>query len=203
MNAVGMKSSCHSNESSAYLTNIGNYVQFFKGLKPTGEAMEYIAAIAGDPAPVSVELRTPPGGGTAIPALAPSCQYTGAVGTEVADPAVRVKQLTSSFANNTTQTICQQDQSGSLVEIARGIRHVIGDVCIDVQLPTPLDCKATQQSGGTTTMLPDCTTSGGATPCWQLVSDPVNCATLDHLKFVVNRSQAPAPDTVVTLRCRL
>src|SRR5205814_1265355 len=33
MNTVGPKDACHSNESSAYLTKIADYVTFFKGLK--------------------------------------------------------------------------------------------------------------------------------------------------------------------------
>ncbi len=46
MNAVGPKGGCNSNDNSAYLTKVSNYVTFFKGLK-TDPANVIVAAIAG------------------------------------------------------------------------------------------------------------------------------------------------------------
>src|SRR5262249_43653060 len=89
MNLTDTKTGCHSNETSAYLKDIGSYATFFLGLKSNPNMIAF-SAIAGPTTPVQVLLRTPPGGGAAIPALEHSCTYNGASGTEVADPAVRV-----------------------------------------------------------------------------------------------------------------
>ena len=76
MNTVGPKSKCHSNESSPYLTRVDDYATYFKGLK-TDPHQVLFAALIGNMSPVDVELRTPPGGGIAIPAVAHSCMYNG------------------------------------------------------------------------------------------------------------------------------
>jgi hypothetical protein len=117
MNMVGTKDGCTSNESSAYLTHVGDYVTFFKGLEsdPTNVIIGIIDA---PPTPYAVELRSPPGGGTATPAVAHSCSYADGIGTEVGDPAVRLVQFANAFPNRSTfSTICQQDWSGPIVQI--------------------------------------------------------------------------------------
>jgi hypothetical protein len=86
MNNTGPKGGCTSDPNSAYLTNIDDYVSFFKGLK-SDPLNVIVAAIAGPTTPYEVELRVPPGptGGTPIPAVAHSCSYIGA-GTTCATP---------------------------------------------------------------------------------------------------------------------
>src|SRR5262249_54976969 len=116
MNQVGSKSSCHSNDSSQYLTKVDDYVNFFKGLKSDPQDV-IMAAIIGTPTPFSVELRAPPGmSGTPIPALAHSCTYSPSpTDVEVADPPIRIKQLLDAFPNRSTvSSICQQDLSDGL-----------------------------------------------------------------------------------------
>src|SRR5205814_709862 len=87
MNTVGVKTGCVSNEASAYETKIADEIAFFKGLK-ADPANVIVAGIFGPPETTNgmgngetVELRTPPGGGSAIPAVSHSCSYQGAMGT--------------------------------------------------------------------------------------------------------------------------
>ncbi len=201
MNTVGTKTGCKSNEASPYLEPVSMYKAFFNGLK-TNPRQLFAGAISGPASPVEVELRAPPGGGTAIPALAHSCSYSGAIGEELADPGVRVAQLVNSIGQHSLSPICQQDLSGALTDLARKIKLMVGDPCIDATLPlSGLDCVVTEETSAGTSTLPACTAS--APPCWEIVSDTVNCAAGAHQKLNIQRTQAPPPETVVSMRCRL
>jgi hypothetical protein len=220
MNTVGPKGDCSSNENSAYLTKVNGYVSFFKGLK-ADPASVIVAGIAGPTTPFEVELRTPPGGGSAIPALAHSCQYTGGDGsTQVADPSTRLKQFLDQFPNRSTfSTICQQDLSGALIQIAQLLRTVIGSPCIegklaDVDPTTPgpqYDCSVSDvtnfgKANQMETVLPECNNlqapdSSTNKPCWAIVPDTMNCTAGDHLTLKIFRTQAPPSDTHVISYC--
>jgi hypothetical protein len=202
MNSAGPKGGCRSNDSSPYLTRIADYAAFFTGLKADPNNI-LVSALVGPSAPVEVELRTPPGGGSALPALAHACTYQGALGTEVADPAVRIEQLARRFARHTVASLCAQDLSVPLVQIARRVRALVGDPCLLEPIASPYDCVVREEIGGTTTTLPAC--NGGASstnkPCWHLVSDQEHCAVFPNLRLQVERNEAPAPSTVVIARC--
>ena len=219
MNQVGPKGQCHSNEGSAYLTKIADYTTFFKGLKSDPNNV-IMAAIAGTTTPVETELRAPPGGGTAIPALAHSCTYVDASNaTEVADPPVRIKQLLDSFPNRSTfSTICQQDLSGGLTLVAQLLKSVLGSPCIDGTLSTPYDCSVSDvtnygKANQMETVLPACSActdlsqpcanaaSSTNKPCWAIETDAMNCTAKQHLTLKIERSQAPAPDTHTVSYC--
>lgn len=219
MNQIGPKGGCTSNDQSAYLTKIDDYVTFFKGLK-SDPANVIVAGIAGPTTPYEVELRTPPNGGTAIPAVAHSCTYNGATGPEVADPSVRLVEFLNQFPNrNTFSTICQQDLSGALTQIAQLLRTVIGSPCIegnlaDVDPETPgvqYDCSVSDvrnygKANQTETVLPQCNneaTPSASTnkPCWSIQTDTMNCTAAPSLTLKVERSEAPAADTHVISYC--
>src|SRR5262249_10600293 len=152
--------------------------------------------------PFQVELRPPPGGGTAIPALAHSCNYTDtAGGLEVADPPIRIAQFLAQFPNRNTQTtICQQDLSGGLQQIAQLLKLVIGSPCTDGKLAgPPYECSASDvtnfgKPNQTETIIPECDGSLNPKPCWHIITDPTNCMAGDHLSFKVERDQQPPPD---------
>ena len=215
MNQVGAKGSCHSNESKQYLTDVQRYVDFLKSLKPDDSSKVIVAAIGGPPTPVATELRMPPGGtGGAVPALAHSCTYNPTpTDTEVADPTVRVSQFLAGFPNrNTFSTVCQQDLSGALTQIAQLLKTALGSPCIDGKLAVPYDCSVSDvQNFGkpnqTEHVLPECnnmTTPMSSTnkPCWAIEQDPVNCAMSPMMQTLkVERDQAPPPDTHVISYC--
>ncbi|MDB4955383.1 MAG: hypothetical protein JWO36_2952 [Myxococcales bacterium] len=220
MNQVGPKGMCNSNESSAFLTKIGDYVTFFKTLKSDPKNV-IVAAIAGTPTPFDVELRAPNGTGTPIPALAHSCSYQGANGPEVADPPVRIKQLLDSFPDRSTySSICQSDLSGGLTLIAQLLKTVLGSPCIDGNLadvdpntPGPqYDCSVSDitkfgKPDQVEKVLPQCnnlTTPASSTnlPCWAIEMDAVKCTSASHLILKVERGgTTPADDTHVVSYC--
>jgi len=219
MNQVGPKGGCTSNENSAYLTKVDEYVSFFKGFK-SDPLNVIVAAIAGPTTPYEVELRTPPNGGTAIPAVAHSCSYQGANGNEVADPSVRLVEFLNAFPNrNTFQTICTPDLSPALVQIAQLLRTVIGSPCIEGNLAdvdpdtagVQYDCsvsdvknygKANQEEQ----VLPQCSNlndpdSSNNKPCWAIHPDAMKCTTAPSLILEVFRTTDPALDTHVVSYC--
>jgi hypothetical protein len=219
MNTVGPKGECTSNENGTYLTKIADYVTFFKGLKSDDPSKVIVAAISGPTTPYEVELRTPPGGGTAIPAVAHSCTYQGSIGPEVADPSTRLKQFLDQFPNRSTfSTICQQDLSGALIQIAQLLKTVLGSPCIDGNLAdvdpnTPgnqYDCSVSDvknygKANQTEEVLPQCnnaTSPASSTnkPCWSIQVDP-KCSGPGMLTLKVERDVAPAPDTHVISYC--
>jgi hypothetical protein len=155
------------------------------------------SAIMAPTTPFEVELRTPPGGGTAIPALGQVCTYSGGGAT----PGVRIEQAASQFERSSFGSVCAADYGPALVDTALLMRRLIGDPCLAQPIVMPADCVVTDVVGATTTPIPAC--SASAPPCWELVPDAQNCATGQHLRFEVQRTEAPPPATVVSIRCRV
>lgn len=190
------KSGCHSNEASAYLTHVDTYPPWFKALKPRPE-MVMFAALAGPTTPVKVELRTPPGGGTAIPTLVESCTYTTGLGMAVAYPPVRLAQTVAQFGRNAFENVCNNDVSAQLGVIANRVNGMIGDTCLTRSIAMPANCVVTDQNSTGTKTLPKC----GTGDCWELVADPAACVSFDHLYINIKRASPPPADTVTTVRC--
>jgi len=208
MNTIGPKSMCAANTGSPYVTDVTPYRTFLHTLK--GDTRKVVvASIMGTPAPYAVEPRTPPGGGTAQPALAHSCTYNGANGVEVADPPARIQAFLDQFPDHSaSSTICQQDLSGGLAVVATLLSRAIGSPCLGVTLvdTDPVtagsqpDCIVEDVDGTSVTAIPACGPSGPAT-CWRLVANPTTCTLADHLELVVTRPSAPTASTVTRMRC--
>ncbi len=225
MNSIGTKDQCHSNEASQYLTKVGDYVTFLKGLK-TDPSNIIVAGIRGVTTPVQT-ASLPPSGGTGPnePTLAHSCSYTGAPdpahgnpsGLEVADPAVRLQFFLDQFPNRSTATtICQQDLSDALTVIAQLLKTVIGDPCIegvlaDVDPNTPgpqYDCSVSDvtnpgKANQMEVVLQACNAGITNIPCWHLVLDAANCSTTPtKLTLKIERNNIAPPDnTHVIANC--
>ncbi len=214
MNQVGSKSQCHPNENSAYLEKVSVYVEFLKKLKADPTKI-IVAGIMGVTEPYQVELRAPPGGGTAQQAVAHSCSYTGAMGLEVADPPTRIKFLLDQFPNRSTfTTICQQNLSDGLVLIAQLLKSVIGDPCIEGKLADvdpntagpQYDCSVSDVSNQgkptqTETVIPACDANATLKPCWKINVDVANCPASDHFTLKIERAETPPPETHVIAYC--
>jgi hypothetical protein len=194
MNQIGAKAACHSNEASEYLTRVADTKDFLDSLKPD-PLMVAVGAIVGDPEPVAVDLLEPPGGGTPNPHLAHSCQYPDASNpTIVGDPAVRDVELANQFDRHTVGTICQQDLSGPLVDIARQIDSMTGSPCLFRDIADPQDCVASDDDG------PVAACSGdSSTDCYVLVTDEATCPEGQHLRVDVHGTLA----SKLTLSCKL
>ncbi|MBA3539357.1 MAG: VWA domain-containing protein [Deltaproteobacteria bacterium] len=213
MNQVGAKGQCHPADNSQYLTKVSEYVTYFKGLKADPDSV-IVAGIMGTTTPYSVELRSPPGGGTAQPAVAHSCSYTGANGLEVADPPTRIQFLLDQFPGRSTfTTICQTNLSDGLQLIAQLLKAVIGDPCITGNLadvdPTKdgdqYDCSVSfvQDQGKPTqkeTVIPACNDARSNKPCWYLEMDP-ECTEGEHVKLKVEGQESAPPNTHIIANC--
>jgi len=213
MNSVGTKDQCHSNDTGQFLTKVADYVTFFKSLKPDDPDNVIVAGIAGVTSPFQVANLPPPNQPTGTPfnQLVHSCNYQGADGLEVADPAVRLSTFLTSFPNrNAFTTVCQQDLTDGLTIIAQLLKTVIGDPCIEGELAMPIDCQVSDvinpnKANAQETVLPACNADSNPTniPCWHLLPDAANCpATADHYKLVIERGgAAPADGTHVVANC--
>jgi hypothetical protein len=202
MNTIGTKARCHSNEASEYLTPIARYESFLASIKADVRDVLF-AMIAGEPVAggLEVEQRTPPGGGTPIPALAHACTWNGTNGPVVADPAVRMADMTRALPRGTFETLCTADDRPALLDIAHEIRGMLGDSCLVRDIALPADCQVVDETlTGGHAILP-CSASA-TSDCYELVEDPA-CTTSQHLRIRVTRSAPAAPDTMVNVRCRL
>ncbi len=212
--SLGPKRDCVAAEDSSFVEGVTPYVDALLATKPDAR-MLMTAAIVGVPAPVVVELRSPPGGGTPIPSLAHSCSYAGAAGPEVADPAVRLAGFLESFDGRATLTsVCSADLSEPLRAIGASAKKLMGDPCLDsTQLAdTSAEIEGVQPScevvdirdsaPHAATVLPLC--SSGDPDCYAIVPDAAACpSSNDHLRVRISRT-APVPDDSWTyVRCQL
>jgi hypothetical protein len=218
MNVVGAKSMCHSNESGAELTKVQRYIDFMRSLKADPQDV-IIALIGGPNTPVATELRTDPQHMTTpIPALAHSCHYTDGQGSdENADPSIRQTQFMNAFPNRFTfTTICNNDLTGGLTQIAQLVKQVFGDACIEGELATPFQCSVSDvvnpgTSMASETILPECidvsdSDTSPNVPCWVILPDAANCGMNDQdpdmLALRVKRNNVkPDPNTHVIANC--
>jgi hypothetical protein len=199
MNSVGLKSECRSRIDSPYLPSVARYRDTLASIKADARDVLF-AVIAGPPTPVEVELRTPPGGGTAIPALRHSCSYQPMTGTEVADPAVRMHELTTIVPRGHFDSVCNIDQTPAAQAIARQIRVLLGDTCVPEPVATPESCEAYDVlADGTRTELAACDAMT-TTNCFELVEDATCGAS--GLRVATHRTSAPA-GTMLSVRCAI
>jgi hypothetical protein len=209
MNQIGAKTGCAANATSDLVDAVAPYQDFLRALKPDPRRVA-VTAIFGPAEPFAVELRAPPGGGSPQLALAHSCSYQGSMSTEVADPAVRLRTFLAGFPDRSASTtICQQDLTGGLGQLAELLRRSVGDPCVlDPLADTDLnaaglqpDCVVEDLAGASATVIPPCAASPGAQPCWRLVADAATCTGFMNLKLVVDRTVAPDPATTTRMRC--
>ena len=203
MYTLGLKSRCHWAGDSPYLTQRARYETFLAAAKADKRDL-LLTAIAGPPglnSSIEVEARTPPGGGTAIPALHHACAFSSPSGGDVADPAVRIQELTRVVARGRFEEVCNADYAPVVLAIAREIRGMLGDHCLTRDIAMPANCVVVDQTLTTETPIPACDATHSA-DCYTLVDDPA-CTTSQHLAIDVTRSGTPAADTMVAVRCAL
>jgi len=201
MNAAGGKDACHSNEQSAYVADLARYNVLLSSLKADPREVIF-GAIVGATSPFDVELRAPPGGGTSIPALAHSCSYTGANGTEVADPPARIAQLAGNLRRGSVDSVCNGDLSGVMTAMGQRIKSLVGDPCLVRPIAMPATCELYDVSGSTQTFIPACSATT-TTNCFNIVQDATLCPAGQQLKLDVVRTSQPSADTWTSLRCAI
>jgi len=214
---VGVKTGCQLDDSQTYLHKVSEYVDFLKGLKSDPRDV-IVAGIIGPTEPTEVGRRTPMGSTTPRPDLVASCSYTDINGvTNYADNGFRLRAFFDSFIDrNTYTTICDDDYTDALVQIAELLRTVIGYPCIDADLAdkdgdpsngVQPDCQfsyVTDPNEVTESeqVLPECNAGISNKPCWHLIEDLANCTTSSHhLSVAVERDTEPPPNTYIRGGC--
>ena len=212
--AAGSYTSCHP-RSDSFIRGVDEYVQFLFDLKGDPNLVA-VAGIVGNAAPFNVIIN-----GSGAPELGHSC--TSANG--VADPAVRLKAFFDGFGlNSRTTSICQDDLTTAIEDIAKLVIEIIGTPCLaddvnatDIDTAAPglqLDCQVYDKNKGSNgatietvirrcPMIDDNTPNTSTVPCWWSNVDTTACMeSATGLTLHVERGGAdPAPTTRVVARC--
>ena len=210
--AFGTYTGCRPRAASPYLQGVQRYVDYVKSLKDSPRKI-VVAGIIGnvDADATSIVIADPDD--VTRPMLAPSC--TSAVG--VAAPAHRLQAFLDGFGDYATSTtICDDNLTDALTQIAEMLKITLGVPCLDAHLAdrnpslpgVQPECSVTDvlhpdDDRRTEAIIPACDTTGGATPCWRFVSAPEACPTTpDNREFVVDRGGASVPDdTYLEIQC--
>lgn len=210
---VGPRTGCVSNEDSQYNEKVADFVTYLKSKKAKDPSLLIVAGIVGNPTPVAVTTRTLMMSGKVVPDLVPSCSYNGtnADGKTIlqkAFPAIRTTSFLNAFPNSTTTTICKEDLSDGLLQVAQLLKSVIGSPCIDSKLATPYQCSVSDvvnpgKPERSETVIARCDATKSVKPCWSLEVDNAKCgATASKLALLVDRGGVtPAPNTHVIANC--
>jgi hypothetical protein len=212
---------CTPRVDSPYMTNPQDYIDFLKGLKPDPNRV-LVAGIIGVNAqgvaePVQVRLENIDDDADLEHNLMPACETAG-IGK--AAPGTRLKAFLDGFPNrNITQTICPStgDLSGALQQIAELLARVTGTPCLEGDLydadpdqgGVQPDCRVSDVQYKDTdreieTSMPPCALAGGATPCFNIISDPGQCSEFPtQLAIEIDRGGGEAPpETTLVVRCQ-
>ncbi len=204
---VGEKTGCRAREDSTYIEGLAPTIELLRGLKADPSLLT-VVALAGPRTPFGIELRTPPGGGTAITALGNSCDIPFVNGeTRAMDPAVRMGDLAAAFgAHGLFEPGCSPVFDTQMRAVGHVLEQNLGVACLDTSMLRDSDtaagtqpaCSAVLVSGGVDEALPVCPAEGA---CFEIVSDAAACPeTSDHLRFVVHEGP---PGAYVRARCEV
>jgi hypothetical protein len=179
-----------------------------RSLKPDDPSLIITAGIIGNPTPVNVTTAM-----NGNPELEPSC--VSASGE--AAPGVRLKTFFDQFPNrNTVSTICNEDLTDALVQIADLLAEVIGNPCLvgdirtesGVPVCTVVDRTRPNTDNEVQTPIAPCVNNDpgqGPVPCWHTVPNNVECVNeaLQAELLVERGGQSVPTNTSVEVRCEL
>jgi hypothetical protein len=202
MNKVGAKSNCHATASSPYLTDVAATASYLRSLNPDARNVLF-GAIAGNGSSLEVEMRQPPGGGSAIPALKHACTWQQMPDqAELAvDPSIRLTDAAHAFERSFLGQACN-NMTGNMLGLARELRSMMSDPCLTRDIATPIDCEAWDVTPQFQRAIPLCTSTQTTGDCYQLINDPIACMG-QGLRVQITRVLPPSPDTMVSVRCKL
>ena len=215
---VAPRQNCEQRADSPYMfpvtsddPNTQDFVDFMRSLKPQDPSLIITAGIIGNPTPVAVTTAT-----NGNPELEPSC--VSASGE--AAPGVRLKTFFDQFPNrNTITTICNEDLTDALVQVADLLIEVIGNPCLsgDIKVDdngdpicTVVDRTRPNTDSEVQTPIAHCANNdpgAGPTPCWYTQPNPEDCNKPEHVlgdEIQVERGGQSVPtNTSVEVRCEL
>jgi len=208
----GARTSCTASTDDPYFPRVQEYVDFLRARKADPNRI-VVGQIVGIPqqdgsANVIPDLTQP-----AFPQLGPTCSDPA---TGEAAPAFRLRAFADGFRSRSSlSTICNQDLSDSLFDIAETVKRAIGNPCltgtlVDKNQGVPgiqpacsvTEIRSPSTPARTETALPECR-SGGPTPCWHLAQNADHCSAYpSQLELVVERGGASVPgDTLLHIEC--
>jgi hypothetical protein len=203
---------CQSNESgSSRLIHIGEFVDFFRKLKPDPDLLR-VAAITGPATPYATHVAQTPQGD--VTRISPSCM--GPMGAGDAAPAVRLRDFVEAFGDRgLLETICTDDFGPAMEHIARTLVPTLVP-CVNrrlydrdaTQAGIQADCNVTEthyreDGSQMDQVVPACEVAVGVAPCWRLAANPVCTASPDGLAIAVDHGpDRPSPNTSTRWSCR-
>ncbi len=211
--AEGVYENCMPYHDSPYLQPPDHYVEFLQSLKPSRFDV-IVAGIVGDSDEFSVQT------GDFGLEPAPSCvSESGSEGR----PGLRFQYFLEQFPDRNTQvSICQDDLSNALEQVASLLGLVVGPACLasnvdarDLDAAAPgiqLDCSVSDvrylgTDEASESLIPACamvdaaTPAAGARPCWWVREAPIECDG-DRLLFQVEREVDAPVGTDVVIKYR-
>jgi hypothetical protein len=210
----GLRADCHPRTDSEYITNVDEYVDYIKALKPDPRD-RVLSAIIGDPGSVSVEVNV-----DGLDAqLVASCEDSMG---EVAYPGVRLAAFVDSFSEQGERSsLCDEGPQHGLDSMVRKLRQSMGTTCLEGDI-TDIDpetsgrqpgCRVYEQLSGSTelrTMIPVCDNpanlaNSSVVPCYSILTGGEACGDFrTQLALQVHGRQVmPHRDTRLIAECRV
>jgi len=209
--SFGTKAGCVPRVGSPHMPTVQPYIDAVRGLKADPRSV-VVGVIAGD---VDFDRTAVIGSDSDVsdrPRLQPSC--SGIPGDAV--PGLRLQSFLEGFPDRSFgSSICNEDQGDALAQFGRLVRHVQGNACIgqplaDVDAAQPglqPRCEVTEYTvtaGVRSDPVAISACGGGASPCWELVVDPIECSDVpDALKLGIVRTGAAPAGTEIEARCQI
>ncbi len=207
---VGPRSDCRPRDDSPYMFQVQEYVDFLRGLKGADRKI-LVAGIIGNESPVGVSVDS-----DGFPALDYSCGTSGDDAQAV--PPVRLAAFLRAFVDPAIATICDENLSSALDQIAEAIVLKLDASCVpgnlaDLDATAPgiqPDCAVSETRPDTgETVLGVCDDMdqperSSLTPCYVIAPDTDACGrTPTNLRVTVYRrpNETVPPDTRVVARC--
>jgi hypothetical protein len=184
--APGTRTGCRPRPDSAYLEDIGGYVDFLATLKGDADRV-IVAGIIGDPDRVQIG---PDAFGR--PSVLATCPDGGLGASE---PGIRLASFLSRFRYSSRSTLCAGDLAAGLAEVGQLIDERRGRMCLTAsiadrnpELPgVQAECSMVEVGdSGVERVVPSCDVAGDARPCWRIVDDAA-CADADHQRVDIDR----------------
>ena len=204
---VGLRQQCRPREDSPYMEKVAAYTDFLKGLKGAQERL-FVAGIIGPSTPVEVRLRGE--GDGRFYDIAPSCSD----GDDQARPPIRLESFFKSFTNRQVASVCDDDLSVALKQIADALAETLDRNCLtgtpmDVDAEEPgvqRDCTVEQVSATERRALAECDntdmpSASSNLPCYTMREDQATCDTAPHLSVEAFHAD-DAPRALLEVRCR-
>lgn len=213
----GSYSNCRPRTNSPYLFHPDSFIQDIKSLK--SDEKKIIVATMMGPRPQDLipaettRVVTRMVNGTTIPSVEPSCVN----GAQNAFPMPRLLHFQQAFTNNAFYSLCNNDLSAGLTEVAKLIRRALGNPCFETDLDqtdtdpnnpglqpqcTVSDVANPDSANPIEHILPACKMADDDTPaadnpstgCWYVVPDPVKCEIYPtKLQILTYPPDRPAP----------